>query len=245
MHISIVTGASRGLGLAVTQQLLARGHRVLAVARRAPELQVPAGGELLAWQADLADSSPVAARLEDWLGPQGGSASSATLVANAGVVSSPGPLAHTGSAELVQALRVGLESALLLTAAFLRATECWRVPRKVVLVSSGLGRRAMAGSAAYCAAKAGMDHLARAVALEQAALPNGARIVSLAPGVIDTDMQVQLRTADPLRFPERERFLGLKTAGQLDSPATAAAKLLRYLDRPDFGKDAVGDVREA
>jgi benzil reductase ((S)-benzoin forming) len=245
MHISIVTGASRGLGLALTQQLLARGHRVLAIARRAPDLQVPAGGELLVWQADLAESAPVAARLEDWLGPQAGGALSATLVANAGVVSTPGPLAHTASAELVQAMRVGLESALLLTAAFLRATEAWRVPKKLVLVSSGLGRRAMAGSAAYCAAKAGMDHLARAVALEQASRPDGARIVSLAPGVIDTDMQVQLRTADPLRFPERERFLGLKTAGQLDSPAIAAAKLLRYLDRADFGKDAVGDVREA
>ena len=245
MHISIVTGASRGLGLALTQQLLARGHRVLAVARRAPELQVPAGGELLAWQADLADSAPVASRLEAWLGAQAGGARSATLIANAGVVSTPGPMEHTNTAELVQALRVGLESALLLTAAFLHATEAWRVPKKVVLVSSGLGRRAMAGSATYCAAKAGMDHLARAVALEQAARPDGARIVSLAPGVIDTDMQVQLRTADPARFPERERFLGLKTAGQLDTPAIAAAKLLRYLDRPDFGKDAVGDVRDA
>jgi hypothetical protein len=93
------------------------------------------------------------------------------------------------------------------------------VPRKVVLVSSGLGRRAMAGSASYCAAKAGLDHLARAVALEEAARPNGARIVSLAPGVIDTDMQLQLRSADAAAFPERERFAGLHSGGQLDSPA--------------------------
>jgi NAD(P)-dependent dehydrogenase (short-subunit alcohol dehydrogenase family) len=142
-------------------------------------------------------------------------------------------------------VRVGLEAALLTTAAFLRATSAWPVPRKVVLVSSGLGRRAMAGSASYCAAKAGMDHLARAVALEEAGQPNGARIVSLAPGIIDTDMQVTLRTADPARFPERDRFLGFKTAGQLDSPAAAAAKLLRYLDRPDFGSNPVGDVRDA
>ncbi|MDP3083910.1 MAG: SDR family NAD(P)-dependent oxidoreductase, partial [Rubrivivax sp.] len=112
------------------------------------------------------------------------------------------------------------------------------------LVSSGLGRRAMAGSASYCAAKAGMDHLARAVALEEAAKPHGARIVSLAPGVIDTDMQVQLRGADPALFPSRETFVGLKTGGQLDSPADAAAKVLAYLARPDFGKTTVSDVRE-
>ncbi len=231
MHLSIVTGSSRGLGLALTEQLLQRGHRVLAIARGETALPVPAGGELLVWRADLADPVPVAARLQQWLAGHA-TPTSATLINNAGVVSTPGPLAEGDLAELSAAVRVGLESALLLTAAFL-------------LVSSGLGRRAMAGSASYCAAKAGMDHLARAVALEEAERPNGARIVSLAPGIIDTDMQVTLRTADRMRFPERDRFLGFKTAGQLDSPATAAAKLLRYLDRADFGSNPVGDVRDA
>jgi benzil reductase ((S)-benzoin forming) len=146
---------------------------------------------------------------------------------------------------LSTALRVGLEAPTLLTATFLRASRGWRVPRKVLLVSSGLGRRAMAGSASYCAAKAGLDHLARAVALEEAARPNGARIVSLAPGIIDTDMQVQLRNADASLFPERERFIGLKSAGQLDTPEQGADKLLAYLQRSDFGAQPVGDVRDA
>jgi NAD(P)-dependent dehydrogenase (short-subunit alcohol dehydrogenase family) len=244
MHLSIVTGSSRGLGLALTEQLLQRGHRVLAIARVETALPVPAGGELLVWRADLADPVPVAARLQQWLAGHA-TPSSATLINNAGVVSTPGPLADGDLAELSAAVRVGLESALLLTAAFLRATAAWPVPRKVVLVSSGLGRRAMAGSASYCAAKAGMDHLARAVALEEAEHTHGAKIVSLAPGIIDTDMQVTLRTADRTRFPERDRFLGFKTAGQLDSPATAAAKLLRYVDRADFGSNPAGDVRDA
>lgn len=251
MHLTILTGASRGLGLAMAEQLLARGHRVVAIARRVTELPVPAGAELLSWQADLADPAPTAARLAAWLTAQDpAQLASATLINNAGVVSALAPLSGsttttTTSADLSNALRVGLEAPLLLTAAFLRATAGWTLlPRKVLLISSGLGRRAMAGSASYCAAKAGMDHLARAVALEEAALPHGARIVSLAPGVIDTDMQVQLRAADPALFPERERFVDLKTGGQLDSPAQAAAKCLRVLDRADFGNTVVTDVRE-
>jgi benzil reductase ((S)-benzoin forming) len=248
MHLSIVTGSSRGLGLALTQQLLARGHRVLAIARS--ETLVPStGGELIAWRADLADPLPVAERLLSWLTSQDAAAlQSATLINNAGVVNTPGPLADSPLAETSAALRVGLESALLLSAAFLRASQRWALPRKLVLVSSGLGRRAMAGSATYCAAKAGMDHLARALALEEAARPNGAegaKVVSLAHGIIDTDMQLALRTADAARFPERERFAAFKAAGQLDSPAAAAAKLIRYLDRADFGAEAVGDVRAA
>ncbi len=244
-HLTVLTGASRGLGLALAQQLLARGHRVLSIARLAPVLAVPPGGELICWQADLAAPAAVAEQLRDWLQQQDAAGlASATLINNAGVISQPAPLRTGGVAELQNALRVGLEAPVLLTAAFLHATAAWACPRKVLLVSSGLGRRAMAGSAAYCAAKAGLDHLARAVALEEAALPHGARICSLAPGVVDTDMQAQLRGADPRLFPERERFAGLHAGGHLDTPAQAAAKCLRVLDSADFGSQPVADVRD-
>jgi benzil reductase ((S)-benzoin forming) len=246
MHLSIITGASRGLGRAVAQQLLARGHHVLALSRHAADLPLPPAARLTAWSADLVDAAPVAERLSRWLAEEDpGELQSATLINNAGVVSQLAPLSMVDAADLARALRVGLEAPTLLTAAFLRATADWKLPRKVVLVSSGLGRRAMAGSASYCAAKAGLDHLARAVALEEEAKPNGARIVSLAPGVIDTDMQVQLRTADAALFQERDKFIGLQTAGLLDSPAAAATKMLKYLDRPDFGAPPVADVRDA
>ena len=244
MHLTIITGASRGLGLAMAAQLLAEGHRVLAISRRAPELAVPPGAELIAWTADLAEPAPVAARLEQWLGEQDAAAlASATLINNAGVVSKLAPLAAIEAADLANAIRVGLEAPLLLTAAFLRATAAWTAPRKVLLISSGLGRRGMAGSASYCAAKAGMDNLARALALEEADRPNGTRVVSLAPGVIDTDMQVHLRSADPALFGERERFVAFKAEGLLDSPAAAAAKVLHCLAQPDFGSEPVGSVR--
>lgn len=246
MHLTILTGGSRGLGHAVAQQLLTRGQTVLVLSRRAPTLSVPAGASLQHWAVDLAHAAPVAERLHGWLVAQDSSRlSSATLINNAGVVSQLAPLSAVASDDLINALRVGLEAPTLLTAAFLRATDGWTLPRKVLLVSSGLGRRAMAGSASYCAAKAGLDHLARAVALEEASKAHGARIVSLAPGVIDTDMQVQLRASDATLFPDRVRFVELKETGQLDSPAAAAAKLLTYLDRADFGTQPVGDVRDA
>ncbi len=68
---------------------------------------------------------------------------------------------------------------------------------------------------------------------------------SLAPGVIDTDMQVQLRGADPALFPDIGNFQGMKDKGQLTSPEAAAARVLAWLDRPDFGANPVADVRDA
>ena len=245
-HLSILTGASRGLGLAMARQCLEAGHRVLTISRRPAELPSPAGAELEQWSADLAEPAPVAARLQAWLAAvDPGTLASATLVNNAGVISQLAPLDRISVADLSQSLRVGLEAPTLLTATFLRATAAWPLPRKLLLVSSGLGRRAMAGSASYCAAKAGLDHLARAVALEQAALPHGARIVSLAPGVIDTDMQAELRAADAAGFPDQPRFREMKAGGALTSPGDAADRVLVYLARPDFGANPVADVRDA
>jgi benzil reductase ((S)-benzoin forming) len=89
-----------------------------------------------------------------------------------------------------------------------------------------------------------MDHFTRCVALEEAGRPNGAKVCSLAPGVIDTDMQLQLRGADASQFPDIGAFIGMKDKGALDSPSQAAGKVLAFLARADFGANVVADVRD-
>jgi benzil reductase ((S)-benzoin forming) len=249
-HLYIVTGTSRGLGLAIAQQLLQRpGTLLLALSRTVHQglANAPhaASAQLHQWPVDLAAAPAAASRVEIWLNKLGAQTfASATLINNAAMITPPGALEDTPTELLSAALRVGLEAPVLLTGAFLRATRHWPVPRKVLQISSGLGRRAMAAQAPYCALKAGLDHFTRALALEAGAKAHGAQVVSLAPGVIDTGMQVQLRAADPAHFPEHDRFVQLKTRGQLDPPAVAAAKVLAYLDRPDFGRVPVADVRD-
>ncbi len=241
-HLYIVTGASRGLGRAIAEQLLRPGYTVLGLSRQAP--QAPAG--LAQWPCDLADPVPVAERLVAWLGAFDVSRfASASLINNAAMLTEPAPLAAVDFESLSKATRVGLEAPLVLTAAFLRATKAWSGQRRVLHISSGLGRRGMASSGPYCAVKAGLDNLARAQALEEALQAHGAKVCSLAPGIIDTDMQVQLRGADAKAFPDRDAFVQMKSGGKLDSPAAAAAKVIAYLHRADFGCNPVGDVRDA
>lgn len=245
----ILTGASRGLGAALAEQLLAPHVVLLCIARLPhPELNARAravGARVEQWRRDLSHPAEVALALEGWLqAVDTGRFDEATLINNAGVMSRIGPLHECDDADLSRAMRVGLEAPVLLSATFLRETVRWRGRRRILNISSGLGRRAMAGAATYCAAKAGLDHFSRAVALEEARRSNGARIVSLAPGVIDTDMQSQLRQADPRGFPDSERFLGLQRQGELATPAEAAARVIAWLRRPDFGDTVVADVRD-
>lgn len=252
-HLTILTGASRGLGQAMAHQLLSADSLLLCISRHTSDdlahQAMARSVHLEQWAQDLADTAEAADRLERWLHSlHTPSLSSATLINNAGVIPRIGPIDGCPAHELARALRVGLEAPMMLTASFLRATGTWAAqgwegPRKVLNISSGLGRRPMAGQAPYCAAKAGLDHFSRCTALDEAHRPHGARIVSLAPGVIDTDMQTHLRAGDPEAFPDLDRFVDLKVQGLLASPEAAARHVLSYLARPDFGDHPVADVR--
>ncbi len=247
-HLCIVTGSSRGLGRGLVDTLRTRGDtRLLGLSRRTPDADVlPPPHEH--WAVDLADPLPTSMRLHAWLLTLATRPwQTVTLINNAATLAKPGPLEDESLPTLSASMRVGLEAPTLLTAAFLHATQAWGARRRVLHISSGLARRAMAGSAAYCAVKAGLDHLARAQALDQSQRRerglNAAAVVSLAPGVIDTDMQKTLRGADAQAFPERVRFKALAEQGMLDAPAATAQKILAYLEDPSFGTTAVADIR--
>jgi benzil reductase ((S)-benzoin forming) len=247
-HLYIITGASRGMGLAMARQLILPGNRLLCISRQesaelttlAAEQRVP----LDQWRCDLADADPVAAQLQSWLASHEQEFETITLVNNAGVIPAIAPVSEVPAQEIARALRVGIEAPMLLSAAFLKATASWPISKKVLNISSGLGRRAMASQAGYCAAKAAMDHFTRCLALEEAIKPHGAKVCSLAPGVIDTDMQIQLRSASDAAFPDKAAFVGMKENGSLTSPAEAAGRLTAYLARSDFGSNPVADVRD-
>ena len=247
-HLYILTGASRGMGLAMAQQLLKPGNVLLCISRNVnPDLATAAQKAdvpLTQWTQDLADGAGASDRLREWLNSQNpADFASVSLINNAGVIPPIVPLRQSNSADLALALRVGLEAPMALSAAFLGGTHSWPVPRKVLNISSGLGRYPMASQAGYCAAKAGMDHFTRCLALDEALHANGAKVCALAPGVIDTDMQVQLRGAAGEAFPDQSKFLQLKAQGQLSSSEAAAENVLRFLASPDFGREPVADLR--
>ena len=151
-----------------------------------------------------------------------------------------GALGGLDAAALARALALNVTAPLLLANALVAATGD-AVERRVLHVSSGAGRKPYAGWSLYCATKAALDMHARASQLD--AVP-GLRIASVAPGVIDTDMQAAIRATPEGDFPLRERFEALKRDGQLEPPAQVARKLVDHLLSPDFGDEAVTDLRE-
>jgi NAD(P)-dependent dehydrogenase (short-subunit alcohol dehydrogenase family) len=136
---------------------------------------------------------------------------------------------------------VNVASALVLSAAFARATS-QLADRRILHISSGAASNAYAGWSVYCATKAALDQHARAVVLDRT---RGLRIASVAPGVIDTDMQAEIRGTTDAKFPDRPRFVELKKTGKLRSPEQGGANVADLLLSDDFGRETVIDLRYA
>lgn len=238
---TLLSGHSRGLGDALARDLLGRGHHLLGLGRSGNAALARDFPQHFSEQAlDLSDLTALAGwlaggQLRDFLAD----ADQAVLINNAGMLQPVGPLGSQGDADIARALALNLGAPLILADAFVAATgHC--TDRRIVHISSGAARNAYAGWSVYGATKAGLDQHARAVALEQ---HPGLRIASLAPGVVDTDMQAEVRASDAGHFPQHARFAALKADGQLSTPASAARRLADHLLGERFGQSVDGDLR--
>jgi len=233
---AVVTGHSRGLGAAVAAELVARGIPVLGLARGHAE--VADGMEQAT--VDFGDAAAFGAWLQGHtLSSFLAGADTVLLVNNAGVVSPVGPLAEQEPAAALRAALINVAAPLALSAAFVQAAP--QAERRILHISSGAGRSAYPGWSVYCATKAALDQHARAVALDGDAR---VKAVSLAPGVIDTDMQAEIRATPDARFPLKQRFVDMKDSGVLVTPAQCAGRLVDYVLGKRFGSAPVDDLRD-
>ena len=167
MQVVIVTGASKGLGAALVEALLAPDTRVIGIARSPNAALADAARARHGWLdwylQDFADVAAVDA-LARAIGEQlPTDARRYVLVNNAATAEPLGPIASLDAAAVAAAIDVNLTSAFVFTSRFLAATAGFDADRRVLNVSSGLARRPMDGSAAYCASKAGLDMLTRCI----------------------------------------------------------------------------------
>lgn len=223
----VISGGSRGLGLALVQLMLAKDWTVLDISRRGAALAHAAYQHIALDMAAL-DANWILLQQQlqtladmDW--------KQVVLVNNAGVVGPIAPVAMLDDAQLQANIAVNFGSGLRLMAAFARAFQQHKARKLLISVSSGAALRGYASWAAYCGAKAGLENFVRSLALEQIGQPQPIICVNFGPGVIDTDMQAEIRATDDSLFPDVARFRQLKEDEQLRSPQNVAQALVKLI----------------
>lgn len=190
----LVTGASRGIGHEVCRMLVRLGHVVFGVHRvdsdDARALEHELGDSLQLVRTDLDDPAAVD-RLTREIGRH--AEPLAGVVLNAGSTHRGEFVAeHDDGDPLLEQLRFNLEAPLVLLRGLLRVNAL-RAGSSVVVVSSNLARRGLAGKVAYAAAKGGLESAVRSLARELG--PEGIRINAVAPGLVRTDLTADLDEA--------------------------------------------------
>ncbi len=249
-HLYLITGTSRGIGEALAQKLLDPENQLFCISRnKNPRLSVQASQRdtfLVDFEIDLSQPAKIREVMKEiFRSVQPANVASISLVNNAGTVK---PIRELGGDEandaLTSAMNLNLVAPLLLSDIFIRSTKGWKVPRRILNISSGAAGRPLHGWGAYCAAKSGLEMLTQCIALEQSEAEFPVKAVSLAPGMVNTEMQDEIRSASASFFPERARFVSAKEKGELLDPHLVAAKVAALLQSADFGKETLLHIRQ-
>lgn len=259
MKLVIITGGSKGLGLALCRLYLAAGWQVLDISRsgamqigqaglgdldfdgasgKKPGMSLGLQSALQHLVLDLAHPDVKWAALQQKFSELAAMPwRQVVFLNNAGRVTPIGPLPELNDVDIVQNLQTNLLSGIRIIASFARHFAAVECPKTVVSLSSGAAHKGYAGWSLYCAAKAGMENFIRALALEQAQARHPLTCITFGPGVIDTEMQADIRASSPDAFPDLARFQALHEQKQLRSAHNVAQTLFALLiSQPENGR---------
>jgi benzil reductase ((S)-benzoin forming) len=239
MNYFIITGASRGIGEALTHRLIEPGNTIFTVSRTlnedlvelASSLNVP----LFYHEADLSSATAAESFINEVFEKiQLTDNDKIALVNNAGMLEPVAPVKSIDFALAEKHLHLNLLTPMILSSVFLTKTEGINVKRVILNISSGASYTAYSGWSVYCSSKAGLDMLTQVAGLEQSAELHPVKVFALTPGIIETGMQELIRTTDENLFPERDKFIRLYEEGKLSNPDDIAQVILNTIFNDDI-----------
>ena len=240
MNIYIITGTSKGIGKALAEELLKdESNYVVGVCRNSTITHKNYRHQPL----DFSDIPAVEHNLQKvFLSYQ--NAEKLVLINNAGVL---GDIGYVGEGmpnerfEFVFDVNVIVPAMMMNT--FLQVYQQHPAQKLIVNISSGAGKYPIDGWASYCASKAALDMMSMAIQKEQDVRGSGVKVYALAPGVVDTAMQENIREADAGQFSTVEKFRDYKATNSLAQPEEVASKIIWFMNNTDQFNDVVVDVR--
>lgn len=233
----LITGHTKGLGKAIFDQFLSRENfQIMAISRSGLGLK---NSRLTEIPLDLGDLPKLEANLPG-IFPQG-DFKKVILINNAGWIGEVKPVGKLTPKGIQRAMNLNLLAPMILCEGFVKAYSELQAEKLICNISSGAAHKPLSGWAEYCSSKAGLAMFSQVAAEDLS--ENGFRFFSLAPGIVDTEMQADIRKAEESDFPSLHRFTKYKSEGQLSSADQVAEKVFYLLDHSDLFTEVIQDVR--
>lgn len=217
MKVAIITGSSRGLGFSLCESLKGLGYRVFGLSRSniAPE-----GCE--AMKLDLGLTETLCSQMDKlWSSLDDQLLEEVVLVHNGAKLGPIAPLGKIEPSELETHLKINIVAPMMINNWFVKVTSGLKLRRVIVGISSGAARNGYAGWSAYCSSKAANLMMSQCLAKEEDSL----EAWDYNPGVMETQMQEEIRKSSKENFPSIEKFINLHKSGGLKSTREVAEHL--------------------
>ncbi|MCU0327794.1 MAG: SDR family NAD(P)-dependent oxidoreductase [Chitinophagales bacterium] len=224
--LRIITGTTSGIGLALTKILINQEDtQVIGISRSASEIKASNYRHI---QIDLSESFDTSVIFQEVDLSQ---YRSVALINNAGLLGEIVPIGE--KTDIAHVIQVNLTAPMELSNAFIASVSDLPIEKILIHISSGAATRPYPSWAVYCATKAGLEMFSQSVNQEQAINPYPVYSFAIAPGVVDTNMQKQIRSSDENKFKDKKKFVTLYQENQLFSSDFVAEELNKVLLNKD------------
>ena len=227
MKLALITGGSRGLGVALVETYLQAGWKVRELSR--------SGKSTNHRDLDLSTPDALPMVIDSLLKECGDNTLDELLIIhNAGSLGAMKLTDRLSATEIAEHLTANLYSPLLLLSRLINHYQHHSCRKSIINISSGAALRGYPGWSLYCTAKAGIENFINTVAEEQKLAAYPFRAINFHPGKMDTAMQAEIRATDSKAFPLQPRFVEAFEKGELLAPSKVASVLKTLQERADL-----------
>jgi len=237
MNYFFITGSSKGLGKALSELLLTDTNNMVYGFARTNTI---AHKNYIHTTIDFSNLNQVSA----YQFPQLKNAKRITLVNNAGIVGDIKYVGNIDNQKIIDCYNINTIAPAIFTNNFMNLYSDKSIEKLILNVSSGAGRSPIDGWNIYCSSKAALDMLSQVINEENKIDNNNCTALSLAPGIIDTEMQVTIRSADQSNFSNIKNFISYKKEGDLSNPKNTAIQVLQFINNPKLATSTLCSVRD-
>ncbi len=237
-NLVFISGASSGIGAAMARSVPFPGARLINISRR------PVDG-CIHFSADLSDPKSWATVAELFEREIVGTAfERVVFIHSAGTLDPIGFAGEVSADSYTRQVLLNSASPQVLGEAFVRASLATEAPCQMLMIGSGAAANLYPGWSAYGPGKAAVNQWVRTVGAEQRSRGGNCQVFSIAPGIVATPMQDQIRTVSAREFPNVEDFVSYCERGELSDPDTVADELWGLLRAGKLENGAVLDLRD-
>lgn len=232
MKLVIITGTSKGLGFELAKFFCKKSYTVISISKSQQKFDncglirhlifdLSNPGEFEALESQIFSMINIE------------KVKSALLINNAAIIGIPNRIKKYSYKKMTKVFKVDLVAPILLSTFFLNLFGDKNISTTIINISSGAAYKPISGLAAYSAAKAGLESFTKSLAIENKKNKKF-KVLSISPGVMDSDMQKEIRESTKEEIPEVDLFTKLKTKNLLCPTIKRAGEIISIYESNHF-----------